>query len=415
MGRTARQTYRTREDAYDATYSSRSKLDFPSCNLIMNRAFSIADADDVICAILRGESPSCPSEFGHDFAKMFLRRAVYHGVFALLHERSALHAWPFSIRAPIRDHTIAQAFWELRHEKLLCEVLAALCAKGVEPVLFKGTALAYNLYANPVWRARGDTDMIVSIGDCSRTVDSLVSLGFRRGDSAGGELTSYQENYIFTLRDQTSHTIDLHRRINNSQLLSLLFTYSELRAGAVGLQRLCEGALAAGIEHALLLACMHRATHRHNPYFVDGTTHYGGDRLIWLYDIYLLARSFTVRNWREVVRLASSKGLCATTLDGLERAAARFGQCCPDDVRYQFARTGESAALYLGAGRLRQSWIDFCAIEGSKKRLRFLRELVFPPSSYMRAKYGTIHPALLPLRYGHRAVTGAMKRLQRDG
>lgn len=298
---------------------------------------------------------------------------------------------------------------------ILCEVLITLCSKGVEPVLFKGTALAYDLYANPVWRARGDTDMIVAIGDSSRTADALVSLGFRRGHRLGGELASYQDCYIFTTQDRSTHMIELHRRINNSQLLSHLFSYGELRAKAVALPRLCEGALAAGTEHALLLACMHKATHRHNPYYVDGAAHYGGDRLIWLYDIYLLARSFTAGNWEEVVRLASIKGLCATTLDGIERATARFGQCCPDEVRRQLARTGEPVALYLGAGRLRQSWIDFCTIEGGSNRLRFAREVILPPSEYMRAKYGKTHPALLPLRYAHRAVTGAKKLLRREG
>jgi hypothetical protein len=160
---------------------------------------------------------------------------------------------------------------------------------------------------------------------------------------------------------------------------------------------------------------MHKMTHRNNPYYVDGDAYYGGDRLIWLYDIYLLARSFTVGHWQEVVRLADTKGLCATTLDGLERAAARFGQCCPDEVRRQLARTGEPVALYLRAGRLRQSWIDFCAIDGRSSQLRFMRELVFPPSKYMHGKYGKTHPALLPLRYAHRAVLGVMKQLQRNG
>jgi hypothetical protein len=376
---------------------------------------SIADVDDLICAVLRGESRSCPSTRGHDFAETFLRRAAYHGVFALLHERSALSTWSSSIRAALHEHTIAQAFWELRHGSILCEVLATLCAKGVEPVLFKGTALAYYLYANPIWRARSDTDMIVAVSDNSPSVDALISLGFWRAGSAGGELTSYQDSYVFTTQDPSTHTIDLHRRINNSQLLSHLFSYGELRAGAVALPRLYKGALAAGTEHALLLACMHRATHRHNPYYVDGVAHYGGDRLIWLYDIYLLARSLTADNWEEVIRLASAKGLCATTLDGIERAAASFSQCCPDEVRRRLARTGEPVALYLGAGRLLQSWIDFCAIEGGSNRLRFLRELVLPPSEYMRAKYGKTHAALLPVRYTRRAVNGAMKRLRNDG
>ena len=131
--------------------------------------------------------------------------------------------------------------------------------------MFKGTALAYGVYANPVWRDRGDTDMIVTHQDWGRASETLVALGFRRNTGVSSEFVSYQDNYTKETQGGGQHTIDLHRRINNSELLSRLFSYSELQAEAWPLPALCKGALAAGRVHALLLAGLHPATHRGLP------------------------------------------------------------------------------------------------------------------------------------------------------
>ena len=349
---------------------------------------NLAELDNLMCAILRRERTIWPSTRGDELEAMFIRRADYQGVAALLHEQlSRLSAWPSSIREAVRQHAFAQALWELRHQQLLNEVIVALRTAGIEPVLFKGTALAYSLYANPVWRARGDTDMIVAHHDWRRASETLIAFGFRRNTSVSGELVSYQDSYTKEFEGSGRHTIDLHRRINNSELLSHLFSYAELRAGACALPTLCNGALAVGPVHALLLACLHPATHKYNPYIVDEVAHYGGDRLIWHYDVHLLAQSLTSAQWQDFVDSAVAKGLCAISLAALERSAACYGTRYPDDIRRALARTGELVAVYLKAGRLRQGWIDFSAIPSLADRLRFARELLFPSKAYMCAKY----------------------------
>jgi hypothetical protein len=142
--------------------------------------------------------------------------------------------------------------------------------------------------------------------------------------------------------------------------------------------------------------------------------YYGGNRLIWLYDIHLLARSFTPIHWQELASAATEKGLCATTLDGIERATACFFTTCPDYVRLALSKAGEPAAIYLGASALRQLWFDFLAIDAPIDRLRFARQLVFPPAAYMREKYVEASPSWLPLLYARRAAAGFIKRLGRD-
>ena len=183
--------------------------------------------------------------------------------------------------------------WELRHQQVLTRVHAALADIGVQPVLLKGTALAYALYPDPMLRARGDTDIIIPSTERWRVHDVLTTLGFELDMGVSGEFISYEASYTFTAADMGMHNIDLHWRINNSELLSRLFSYDELLENAIHLPKLCPEALGVSPVYALLLACMHRATHKQNPYYVDGVAYYSADRLIWLYDIHLLAKSLS--------------------------------------------------------------------------------------------------------------------------
>lgn len=367
--------------------------------------------ENLLCAVLREAPLPVPGQVASDQA--FLARGDFHGVQALLYERLAESEWPPELRQSLRGTVIEQAKWELRHRQILNTTLAALAEIAIEPVLFKGTALAYSLYSAPVLRARSDTDLIIAPADVERADTVLTGLGFTRAMAVSGEFVSYQASYIRE-QDGDSHALDLHWRINNSEVLAQLFTYDELRAQARSLPKLGPHALAASPVHALLLACMHRSTHKQNPYYVDGVAHFGGDRLIWLYDIHLLAGSFTDGQWNEFVRLSELKGLRAVCLEGFEHARACFHTEFPEAVVTALSDSGpaEPAALYLGGSRARQQWMDFRAIAGGGNKLRFLRESVFPSETYMRHKYPEARPDWLPWLYLRRAFGGVAKKLR---
>lgn len=359
---------------------------------------------DLICAVLRGEAFDLPDE--PEFANEFVSGARYHGVLALLNDK-ALPEWPQSVREPLRQEAMAQAVWELRHLQLLGQLLERLTQVGVTPVIFKGTALAYGLYGTPALRSRGDTDFIIDTGALEQSRQVLADCGFRRDFAIPGEFVSSEENWSLE-----GHAIDLHRKICNSAVLARLFTHDELLAASRPLPALSPHARGAGDVHALLIACMHRATHRNVPYYVDGTAHYGGDRLIWLRDIQLLAQR--LGDWDEFVSLASAKGLSAICLEALNSAQACLGLNVPDAILIALAQAGEAErpGIYLKAGRLRQAWMDFRSIEGNANKMTFLEEVLFPPRHYMLAKYPqTKFP--LPLLYLHRAYAGVISRLSK--
>lgn len=370
-----------------------------------------------MCAVLRGEHSGWP-DAEDDAARVdaFLRRSEFHGVQALLYER--LHAapdWPQGLLQALHQQAIVHTIWDLHHQRVVAETLAELARVGIEPVLFKGTALAYSLYSRSALRRRGDTDLIVPLHDRAQVLNALTALGFARVLELG-ELMSYQACLTREVTGGGEHTLDLHWKINNSELLSRLFEYDELRRDAVPLPALSPDALAAGPVHALLIACMHRAGHKQAPYYVSGVAYYSGDRLIWLYDIHLLTLALTPHQWNEFLMLAMQKGLRAVCLEGIGQTQARFATPVPPDVLDALAKPGpvEPAAEYLNASHLRRRWLNLCAHRDLRSKLRYMRELVFPPADYMRARFPHAKPKWLPWLYVLRGIGGLRRRGDRQ-
>jgi len=368
--------------------------------------------DALICAALRGENPPWPWDAAPSVVREFCDRATFHGVDALLHSRAKADAWPGVVIQHLRERALRLAMWELAHQQVLAETLAALAAQGLRPVIVKGTALAYGLYPDPALRTRGDTDLIVAPESKRRTEEVLLSLGYERSLAVSGEFVSYQASYTRRSPRPDTHTLDLHWKFNNSEVLSRLFTCEELHRRAQPLPALCAHALGTSPVDAMLIACTHRCTHRDNPYHVDGVAHYECDRLIWLADIDLLARSFGEAEWEDFKALAHEKGLRFVCLEGMRAAAHVFKTLFPAHVMAALARPGapEPAAAYLGASRLRRQWMDFRALGSLSRRLRFLRETVFPPPDYMRSKYAQPAGSLLWL-YLRRATGGLLRHM----
>jgi hypothetical protein len=375
----------------------------------------VQSVDDLICAALRGERPAWPVDAAFELASQVQSAAQFHGVVALLHECTAGGNWPRELAEPMRDEAMQQTMWELRHHQVLAEVLDALAACGVRPIVIKGTALAYSLYGNPVLRSRADTDLFIAPGDRRQAHEVLASLGFAQADGMSGEFVSYQVSYLRETSGGLWHSLDVHWKINNSEVLAGLLTYDELRAACVPLPGIAASALGACAVHALLIACMHRCAHKQNPYYVHGIAHYESDRLIWLYDIHLLGEVLTESAWADFVDQARAKSLRAVCLDGLALARSRFHTRVPEAVLASLGEAGatERPYRYLWAGKLRQQWMDFAALGTIGKRLAFIRELLFPPASYMRGKYPQARLSWLPWLHARRICAGAVKNLRR--
>jgi hypothetical protein len=362
----------------------------------------ITQVEVFLRAVLRGEEPPWPGETPQ-FAENLVTRARAHGVLALL---SKFHSrgWPSGLLDHIRSEARASALWEMAHHHEVRTILAALKALGIEPLVIKGTALAYSLYEEPWERTRADTDLVMPAGSADAVESAFAGLGYAKAIAAPSNQTS------FVGGPGTQHVFDVHWRYSNSRLLSNLFPYAELRQHARPIPLLHETALAPDPVYSLLIACAHKETHATNPLNVDGVAHHDPRRLCWILDIDLLARSLDPEEWQRLVALAKAKGLARICGAGLADAQRDFATPVPDSVRDGLnVRGRERAAAYLRSGPVRQLWMDLASMPGWSERLASLQDILAPPRSYMRARFGDSHP--LALLYFMRAIRGIARRL----
>ena len=283
----------------------------------------------------------------------------------------------------------------------LSSVIDAVHQSGAVPLLFKGTALAYTHYPHPYVRPRADTDLIVEPARAASVGAVLEQMGYTRAPLVTGDLVMYQAVYSRTDARGIPHTIDLHWRISNPQVFAQKFDSDELSASATAVPALGSAARAVGAIHALAIACIHRVAH-----------HADEERLIWIYDIHLLAEHLTASDQERFVSLAAAKQLVAVCADGLALAHQTFGGAATAALLARLAASKvplERSAVYVVRGRRKVDVLvsDLRALTGWKERSKLVREHLLPPAKYMRERYGVRTPALLPFYYAWRIVRGA--------
>lgn len=371
--------------------------------------------DEFVIAILRGEPAPWRSSSSKTFADRLYETSSMHGVrslfYHLLKGTPEWKDWPDDLRREFAHDAQVQAAAELIHKQELLPALEALSQAHVQPLLMKGTPLAYTLYPVASVRSRGDTDILVRERDRDTVAQVLKRLGYEHQQVAGGELASYQLSYTKQDRLGVWHSLDVHWKISNSQVFAQALGYEEADAEAVPVSALGEHARTLCPAHALLLALMHRVTHMHVPYYVGERVYYEGNRLVWLYDIHLLAGALTQAEWNYFAELARKKLLRAVCLDGLKATHKALRTKFPRDVIERLAAPGERelSAEYLKRGRWRQLITEFRALPDWKQRLQLFREHSLPPAEYMLVKYETENRTLLPWLYLRRALEGTAK------
>jgi hypothetical protein len=275
-----------------------------------------------------------------------------------------------------------QAMHELARLAKARYALDALAETGIPVLVLKGSALAYWLYDSPLHRPRCDLDLLVpDIAAARRAVSVLEASGFRLvaglapDRSPGSEVALVHSGTL-----GQAYAVDLHWRLSNSALLAKGFEFRELWAQSVAIPALHKHAHGLGRVHALAHALLHR---------ISNVPLGKQDRLIWLYDIHLLAGGCSGQEWQAFLRLCRDKGIAVPCMDGLRACKRAFGTAVPADV---------FAAKHVGAGdegwpldeRFDQAAMDRATLASLpwRDRIRWLRHKLFPPVEFMRHRYG---------------------------
>jgi hypothetical protein len=362
-----------------------------------------------VIAMVRGGADRGAAGPGGLDAAVLCDLAERQGVLPLLADRlRAEGGLPADAMAVVRARASRSAGADLIREVELRGLVAALAAAGVPPLLIKGAHLAYACYPRPDLRPRADTDLLIPPAQRDEADEVFTRLGYTPVPQMSGDLIMYQAPYALRRHGAIVHLVDLHWRVSNAQRFGSVLAWDELRQEAEPLPALGAGALGLGRVHALLLACVHRVAH-----------HRDAPRLIWSYDIHLLATALDPASWERLAHLSRTRGVAAACLRGLDVASEAFGTPVPDAVRAELA---EAAALegglpaYAAPGRrhIARVWSDIRAMRSWTGAARLARQHLLPPARYMREIYAPDSTVPLPALYMQRAWRGARRWLARS-
>lgn len=370
-----------------------------------------------VAALLRGELPDAVCRADTEEALALADACVVHGVHGVLYHRFSgtadlWRALPRVLRERLEHQAKTDLVWELAHRAELPACLATLAEAGLDVLLLKGTALAYALYPVASIRARGDTDLFVQAEEVPKLRELLAARGYVRDTHSQG--VGYEVNLTRKDRFGLEHVLDVHWRLSSNAVFAGLLDWDEARRMSIAVPALGAHARGLGHVHALLHSCVHRAVHFHSPYYVYGEPYLERNRLIWLYDVRLLADALGAADWSSFVDLAHERGVSALCLDALHAATEHVGAAIPGDVSLALARPkrSELSAQLLSGSPWRGAWVEFRAQRTMAARWKFLRDLFFPDREYMLRKYPGQRARPLPYLYVRRIAEGVQRRVR---
>jgi len=231
----------------------------------------------------------------------------------------------------------------------------------------------------------------------------MTRLGYPVRFGNAGEYLSTQTCYPGQGRMLGIHSWDVHWAISNSgRILNHELCYEKLIAHAVEVPELGSNAWTLSQVDAMLLSCFHRAAH----------FSHSGDRLIWLYDIHLMAGALSRKSFSTFLDKASRLRVMALCRDALLNSREWFGTILDDSLleRMETPPESEASALFLKPGRAagikQHALLEMKALNTLRERVRLLFQNVFPPADYMCWRYGLRSRMLLPFYYAYRFVFG---------
>lgn len=325
--------------------------------------------DDLASYLARASAP-WPASAGLDAAQA-------EDVVALVDARirSAPEGVPEAVQRAFADAVRGEAAQLMLRQAETRRVLARFAQAGLPVLMLKGSALAYWAYPAPHLRRCADVDLLFASRDNALAAAVLVAddgyaLRQHFGDSATREFLCRRDAATGAAME-----MDMHWGLSSAPVFADRFTFAELMAASIPLPALAPGARGLGPVHALLHACLHRASDLSNG---------GGEKLKWLYDLHLLAGTLDAAGWEQLHALAVARGLAGVCADGLAEAARLFGTPLPEATMaaLRLAASEED----IDAARLRE-WMYFQrqnlrALPDARSRLRWIWQRLRPTDHY---------------------------------
>lgn len=364
--------------------------------------------DGFIYSILNGNAPSWPDTAIDTFADELEQALHLHGLYPLIYhlykDVPAWTTWPGEIRARLKRTSLHHAAHDLAAESKTRDLLTKLQASGIRPIVLKGTAIAYTHYSEKSTRTRGDIDLLFQRSELSRAFRIMEAQGYEyvyRQGFLGQEL-----GYVDVSAGPTNLPLDIHWRSSSYVLMAHILNTEEIIRSAVTIPDLAPLPCAMNPVHALMHACMHWVKHLAS-----------GDsiRILWVYDIYLLAKQLSATEIRQFISGVTEKRISRICLAALSYVEQKLH--CRNLVKLirnlETIKQKEATARMLGPNARSFVAGDVFSSADISFLPRVLEDILFPPGAYLLRLYGKQQPMWLPLLYTHRLSAGLLEYVRR--
>lgn len=268
-------------------------------------------------------------------------------------------------------------------------ILQAFDSAGIQTVALKGAALAGWLYPEAALRPMIDLDLLVRQNNLEESIRIIEGLGYRK------QKVTY--HVMFYGGPHKRLTLELHWQVGSEERHETA-AVTEWFWGQAAYQEQRGWVFSPA---ASLLYLAGHLIYQHGE---------SSPRLIWFYDIYLLAKkSSRELDWDELGRQAKALGWNTALYHALAGVQQRFGLELPESFLLALAGSLSPASRQshpgLPAGVERSESAQIRQAIGSlewRTRLRLLAGLLFPSGEYLRWRYRPRPVWLWPLGYPRR-------------
>ncbi|MEO0462972.1 MAG: nucleotidyltransferase family protein [Pseudomonadota bacterium] len=321
--------------------------------------------------------------------KAAAERILFHGIALQLVEGDPqLSGWPTALADTISEQARLQTFWEMSHRDLLGQLIEKLHSAGAQPLLIKGSALAYSLYEKPALRRRSDSDLLVKGLPKRRARGVLASLGFTRQ----GDVVPMQEAWEQPTSYGFTHEVDVHWGWKSSPVVSACLDTILPAAQPCELPAISPHARGAGHLDNLVLVSINRASHEAFGYINDTASIYENNRLIWAIDLDTISRALSPQDWERLPALAEHAGCARLVADAFRFAEAALETHIPRGVLDKLVEAGATgperiSAYYAGLSTKERVKRDFAASKGLLAKFETLSCHLFPGAAVLHRRY----------------------------
>ncbi|MCI0645024.1 MAG: nucleotidyltransferase family protein [Chloroflexi bacterium] len=259
----------------------------------------------------------------------------------------------------------------------LQELLAAMAQENIYPLVLKGAAWAELYYPSPALRPSNDIDLLVRRAEYERVKRLLLAKDYtlRKGEMRGPAIWGLEEEFMPAGPQRFG--VDLHWSLSPHALVRRKMFVEPLFERAATMPNSAMRFLAP------VDALVHAATHL-------VYAHFSNIRLIWLYDIHLLAQEIErLQAWPAVLARSQEWQARLALLVALELSDEWWGTPSAAEVKdlSHYPPTKEEwrvfeVALYTRSHGRRQTWLRWHLFQlrnlNNRQRLAYLLNKALP-------------------------------------